>query len=84
MQLADDELAAVRDQIRSTSPHYAALTAPQPLDLREVQQRLIDDLILLEYAVADERSYGWVITRTAVSTYEMGSRKDIEESAKRL
>ncbi|HEY5445025.1 MAG TPA: tetratricopeptide repeat protein, partial [Pyrinomonadaceae bacterium] len=79
------ELAAVRDQIRSTSPHYAALTAPQPLDLREVQQRLIDDdSILLEYALADERSYVWVVTRTAVSTYELGSRKDIEESAKRL
>jgi CHAT domain-containing protein len=55
------------------------------LDLREVQQRLIDDdSILLEYALADERSYVWVVTRTAVSTYELGSRKDIEESAKRL
>jgi CHAT domain-containing protein len=79
------ELAAVRDQIKSTSPRYAALTAPQPLDVHEVQQRLIDDdSILLEYALADERSYVWVVSRTAMSTYELGSRTEIEESAKRL
>jgi CHAT domain-containing protein len=79
------EYAVVQDQIRSLSPHYAALTLPQPLEVSEVQKKLIDDnSILLEYALGDERSYVWLVTRSELSTYQLPSRKQIEESAKRL
>jgi CHAT domain-containing protein/predicted negative regulator of RcsB-dependent stress response len=79
------EFARVRDQIHSSSPRYAALISPEPLNLQEVQQRVIDkDSILLEYALGDDRSYVWVITRAGLSTYELPPRREIEESARRL
>jgi CHAT domain-containing protein len=79
------EYATVRDQIRATSPKYAALTSVEPLDLAAVQQQLLDDdSILLEYALGDDRSYVWVVTRSQLSTFELPARKDIEESGRRL
>jgi len=75
----------VRSQIKSSSPRYAALTQPQPLSLREVQQRLLDDdTMILEYMLGDDRSYVWAVTRTEVSSYELPSRAQIENSARGL
>lgn len=79
------ELAQVRDQIRLASPRLATLNLPEPLSLREVQQRVLDDeTVLLEYALGDDRSYVWVVTRTTVFCYELAARAEIETSAQRL
>ena len=79
------EYARIRDQIRATSPHYAALVAPELLNLQQVQHQILDqDSILLEYALGDDRSYVWLITPESVSTYELPSRKDIEQAAREL
>jgi CHAT domain-containing protein/Tfp pilus assembly protein PilF len=77
------ELAEVEDQIKATSPRYAALTLPQPLTLKEVQQRVLDDdSLLLEYALGDERSYVWAVTRKEVSSFELPPRAEIEAAAR--
>ena len=79
------EYARVRDQIRATSPRYAALIAPELLNLQQVQQQILDqDSILLEYALGDDRSYVWLVTSGSVATYELASRKDIEQAARKL
>jgi CHAT domain-containing protein/tetratricopeptide (TPR) repeat protein len=79
------EYSRVRDQIRATSPHYAALIAPELFTLQQVQQQLLDqESILLEYALGDERSYVWLVSSGNVSTYELPSRKDIEQAARKL
>lgn len=79
------DLARVRDEIRVTSPRYAALIQPEFLDVRQVQQQVIDDdTILLEYALGDDRSYVWVVTRDGFESYELPSRGEIEAAAKRL
>ena len=79
------EYAEIRDQIKATSPRYAALTQPQPLTLQEVQQRVLDDdSLLLEYALGDERSYVWAVTRKDVSSFELPPRAEIETAARGL
>lgn len=79
------ELRDLRDQIKTTSPRYAALTLPQPLDLSEVQQRVLDNnSLLIEYALGDERSYVWCVSREGLRVYELQSREQIENSARRL
>lgn len=79
------EYDAVRAQIRSQSPRYAALTQPEPLGLAEIQQQLLDDdTLLLEFMLGEERSYVWAVTRTEVSSYELPGREQIEDSARRL
>ncbi|MBL8166662.1 MAG: CHAT domain-containing protein [Acidobacteria bacterium] len=82
------QLTAQHDQlkvkIKQTSPHYAALTQPQPLSLREIQQRVLDeDSLLLEYALGEERSYVWVITRTEIASFVLPGRAEIESLVRR-
>jgi CHAT domain-containing protein len=78
------EYDEVKAQIRSKSPHYAALTLPQPLTLKAIQQQVLEDdnSMLLEYALGDERSYLWAVTRTEVRSYQLPGREEIEKAAK--
>ena len=75
---------AIQDQIRSSSPRYAALTLPQPLALDEVQRLLDDESVFVEYALGDERSYVWLVSRTGLSVHQLASRDEIEAAATRL
>jgi CHAT domain-containing protein/tetratricopeptide (TPR) repeat protein len=75
----------VQAQIRATSPRYAALTQPQPLSLKEIQQQVLDpDTLLLEYALGSERSFLWAVTPTSISSYELPRRAEIEALARRV
>jgi CHAT domain-containing protein/tetratricopeptide (TPR) repeat protein len=79
------EYDEVKAQIKSKSPRYAALTQPQPLSLKEIQSRLLDDnSLLLEYMLGDERSYLWAVTRTEISSYELPPRAQIEDAAQKF
>ena len=79
------EYDEVKAQIKSKSPRYAALTQPQPLGLKEIQNRLLDDhSLLLEYMLGDERSYVWAVTRNEVSSYELPPRAQIEDAAQKF
>ncbi|MGH9956905.1 MAG: CHAT domain-containing tetratricopeptide repeat protein, partial [Pyrinomonadaceae bacterium] len=74
-----EEIAA---RIRSSSPRYADLMQPQPMNLKAVQQMLTDDnTLLLEYMLGDDRSYLWAVTRNEVSSYELAGRHTIERAA---
>src|SRR5262249_17809414 len=63
---------------------YSALTRPSPLNVAEVQQLLDDDMVLLEYALGEERSYLWAVTRSSVSGYELPKRDTVETAARRV
>lgn len=79
------EYNQVKAQIRIKSPRYAALTQPQPLNLKEIQAQVLDaDTLLLEYALGDQRSYLWAVTQTSIATYELPKRTEIEAAARRL
>ncbi|HEY5883373.1 MAG TPA: CHAT domain-containing protein [Pyrinomonadaceae bacterium] len=83
-----DELVAdyqdVQAQIRSKSPRYASLTQPEPISLQEIQRFLDRDTLLLEYSLGKERSYLWVVSRTALTSFELPKRDDIEAVAKKV
>ncbi|MEO6390404.1 MAG: CHAT domain-containing tetratricopeptide repeat protein [Pyrinomonadaceae bacterium] len=74
----------VRGDIRRLSPHYAAVTQPQALDLAELQKQLDPDTLLLEYSLGTKRSYLWVVTRNGLTSYQLAGRDQIEMSARRL
>jgi CHAT domain-containing protein/Tfp pilus assembly protein PilF len=84
-----DELSAeyqqIEAQIRTSSPRYSALTQPQAMSLKQIQQELLDpDTLLLEYALADERSFLWAVSRDSITTYELPKRAEIETAARRF
>jgi CHAT domain-containing protein/tetratricopeptide (TPR) repeat protein len=81
----EERYGQVQAEIRSKSPRYAALVRPQPLRLQEVQQQVLDaDTLLLEYALGQERSYLWVVSRTGQWSYVLPPRAEIEEAARRV
>lgn len=80
-----NNLRQIETEIRQTSPHYAALTQPQPLTLREIQTQVLDqDTLLLEYSLGDERSYLWVVSSISVTSYELSTRDEIETASRRF
>ncbi|MEP7339751.1 MAG: CHAT domain-containing protein [Acidobacteriota bacterium] len=82
-QLSSD-LRDVQSQIRTTSPRYANLTQPQPLAARDIQRLLDANTMLLEFSLGEERSYLWAVTPTAIYSYTLPKRADIEAAAKRF
>jgi CHAT domain-containing protein/predicted nuclease with TOPRIM domain len=73
----------VQAQIRATSPRYAALTQPQPLTLKEIQEQALDDqTLLLEYSLGAERSYLWAVTPTSINSFILPGREEIEAKAR--
>jgi CHAT domain-containing protein/Tfp pilus assembly protein PilF len=79
------EYEYVEMQIREKSPLYATLTQPHPADLEDLQQKVLDDkTLLLEYALGDEHSYLWVVSRSDMVSYELLPRAQIESSARRM
>lgn len=72
-------------QMRRENPKYAALTQPQPLNLKEIQTELLDDnTLLLEYSLGDRRSFAFVVSTNSVKAMELPKRSEIEQVAQRL
>jgi CHAT domain-containing protein len=79
------ELRNIQTQIRQKSPRYASLTQPQPLTVREIQQRLLDaNTMLLEYWLGEERSYLWAVTKNSLRSFTLPKRDEIESKARRF
>jgi CHAT domain-containing protein/Tfp pilus assembly protein PilF len=76
------ERSEVEEQMRASSPRYAALTKPQPISAKEIQQLLDQDTVLLEYSLGDERSHVWVVTSDRLTSYELPNRVEIEAAAR--
>ncbi len=80
----EDEYQQVQVAIRKASPAYAALTQPQPLGLKEIQQQLDPNTALLEYSLGEERSYLWAVTQNTLKTYELPKREQIQKAARQV
>jgi CHAT domain-containing protein/tetratricopeptide (TPR) repeat protein len=83
-RMVQSEHELVEAEIRSRSPLYSTLVQPKPLDLEEVQKELDDDTVLLEYALGEERSFLWAVSKHEYASFELPPRPDIEGEARRL
>ncbi len=80
----ESEFQLVKQEIHRSSPAYAALTQPQPLGLKEIQEQLDSDTLLLEYSLGQEHSYLWAVTKNSHRSYELPKRELIQKSARRV
>lgn len=80
----EDEYQQVQVAIRKASPAYAALTQPQPLGLKEIQQLLEPNTVLLEYSLGDERSYLFAVTRNSLKSFALPKGEEIGKLAQRV
>jgi len=74
----------VEEHIRAGNPDYVALTQPQFLDTKAIQNLLSEDTLLLEYSLGESRSYVFAVTAYSLHAYELPSRKEIESRAEHL
>lgn len=78
------ELERLRAEIRRRSPRYAALTDPRPPTVEEIQRRLLDgDTALVAFALGEERSFVWLLTRESLVSRPLPPRREIEALARR-
>ncbi|MCA1564605.1 MAG: CHAT domain-containing protein [Acidobacteria bacterium] len=76
------EFDSLENQIRTSSPRYAALVRAEPLTLAEVQRQVLDDsTVLLEYSLGAHQSYLFAATRTGLTLHRLPSRERIERQA---
>jgi CHAT domain-containing protein len=79
------QLEQVQGRIRESSPQYAELTQPAPLDLKEIQTKVLDqDTVLLEYALGKDKSFLWAATPSSLHVFELPPRREIETAVKRV
>ncbi|MES1245151.1 MAG: CHAT domain-containing protein [Acidobacteriota bacterium] len=67
--------------IRQRNPRYAGLLHPEPLDAAAIRKLLDPDVLLLEYALGEERSWLWAVTSGGVEAFELPARGVIEALA---
>jgi CHAT domain-containing protein/Tfp pilus assembly protein PilF len=80
-----EQYQQLRTEIRLKSPNYAALTQPQPLNLQQIQAKVLDkDTLLLEYFLGEERSYLWVVGKNSFTSYTLPARQEIEKAVKQF
>ncbi len=77
-----DQYQELQTEIILKSPRYAALTQPKLADLKEIQQLLDADTLLLEYSLGKDASYLWVVAQNSIKTFVLPKRQDIETKAR--
>ncbi|HSG40179.1 MAG TPA: tetratricopeptide repeat protein, partial [Thermoanaerobaculia bacterium] len=71
-------------EIREKHPRYAEVRYPVPRSLPEIQRDLDGRTALLEYALSEEGSTLFVVTREDIFTYQIPSAGKIAEQVRRL
>lgn len=81
----EEEYIRVLSLIRRANPQSPPSNNMQPLDLAEIQQRMLDpDTILLEYFLGEKRSYLFAVTTSTMQTFLLPPRKEIEAEASKV
>lgn len=74
----------ILDRVQRESPLYASMTQTQLLRAESIQAQVREDTVLLEYALGEERSYVWAVSRDSVEGYELPPRDSIEGLAQEV
>lgn len=75
------EADRLENEIRRSSPRYAALS--QPLDAPGIRGLLDADTLLLEYSLGEEKSFLWAVSLERVDGFELPGRAKVEAAARR-
>lgn len=78
LETLQTEFDQIENQIRTASPRYASLTATQPSSLADIQQKVLDDnTVLLEYALGNDASYMFAVTRAGLSVFKLPAKAEL-------
>src|SRR5262249_50484826 len=76
------EYKELQGEILARNPRYAALTDPVSLNLKQIQQQVLDrDTLLLEYSIGKQRSFLWAVSPTFFKVYTLPGQAEIKGAA---
>ncbi|MFY9227354.1 MAG: tetratricopeptide repeat protein [Blastocatellia bacterium] len=78
------EYEVIQADIKEKYPRYAELMYLSSISVKDLQQRLGKDTILLEYWLGQQYSYLWLITNNKVESFELPSRLEIEQQVNKF
>ena len=82
LETLQTEFDQIENQIRTASPRYASLTAAQPSTLADIRQKVLDDnTVLLEYALGNDASYLFAVTRAGLSVFKLPAKTELNKLA---
>src|SRR5690606_39067648 len=70
-------------ELRRGDPRLAEITAPPVLAPEEMQARLDEDTVLLQYALGPSTSYVWAVTRESIVAVPLADQATIDAAARR-
>lgn len=76
------ESESLQTQIRRENPHYAELTQDSKISVKQMQNLLDDETVLLEYKLGETRSFLWLLTKNSLKIYQLPPRLEIEKTAR--
>jgi CHAT domain-containing protein/Tfp pilus assembly protein PilF len=77
LEQKENELEALKREIRSKSPAYANLRYPSMATLKDAQKLLDSRTAFLEYSIGKNSSYAFVITKKDFSIFKLPPKKEI-------
>ena len=79
----EQELDFLGGELRDIDPRYGEIRYPRPVQLAEVQDTILrDDELLLEYAVGDDASFVWCVTREALTLRRLPGRAELAQAVR--
>ena len=85
ISLLENQLEEIKAVLKENSPIYSAIKNPEPFDLENFQQNIIDeDSVLLEFSLGEKESYLWLISKNEFSSVTLPSRKILESHIERI
>ncbi len=81
----NNEHENIKADLKQKSPVYSAIRNPAPFDVGEFQRDILDDdTLLLEFSFGTQESYLWLVGKSAVISYVLPPREQIETHIKNL
>ncbi len=80
LQTCEEQLEALKREIRMSSPGYANLKYPQIISLEQAQRKVLDnETAFFEYSLGKRNSYAFVITKKDLKIFALPPAKKIQE-----
>jgi CHAT domain-containing protein len=80
----ENQLVLKQVELRRVNHHYRALTAPDTVTVSELQRLIDSDSVMLQYYLAKDRSFVWVVTDDAVHVRQIAGSESINAASARL
>ena len=79
----EQELEAIRREMRASNPAYVNLQYPQFITVEEAQKKLIPrNTVIIAYLLTSEASYAFALTRKSFKVFALPSAREIRERIK--